>query len=288
MVRQFVLIGILLLLVLALVYDYRVARPGVETAYDKIAEQSMLVNARSSEVFTNEDVQELIGKTPSRTFEEPNGDLVEVYSWRSGLPIRTHDLFAVYKKSGSNWMFHRHAKFQHEKSTEVSQHDVKGGTVIASPTEVTELEESETGPDAGGSGGGGFGGGSGYEGSSAAAPGRGGPGGGGQFDPEAFFNENDEDGDGVLSGDEIPERMRESLSEIDTDGDESISKEEWNARIEARRASGGGRPGADSGSRRPEPESEAEPESSEPATADEPGEAEAGEANDETTPESSE
>lgn len=264
--RQFVLLGILFVLVIALLYDYRVARPSVEQAYDKIAEQSILVNRSSTEVFTNENVQELIGKQPSRTFEEPNGDLVEVYSWRSGLPIRTHDLFAVYKQNGGKWMFHRHAKFQHEASTDVSQHDVKGGSVVASPIDVSELEDMEEGPDEGGpsEGGGGFGGGgSGYAGSSAYQPGAGGPGGGRQFDPEAMFNESDQDGDGKLTGPEIPERARASLSEIDTDGDESISKEEWTARMEAMRARfgrgpGGGGPSGQTESSRPELESEPE------------------------------
>jgi hypothetical protein len=117
--RQFVLIGLLVLLVIALVYDYKVVRPSVNTAYDRIAEESMLKNMRSTEVFTNKDVQELLAKTPSRTFEESNGNFVEVYSWRSGLPIRTHDLFAVYKKNGENWLFDHHTKYEHEPAEEV-------------------------------------------------------------------------------------------------------------------------------------------------------------------------
>lgn len=65
-----------------------------------------------------------------------------------------------------------------------------------------------------------------------AAPDNGGaapPGGGGGFDPAAFFADRDADGDGKLSGDEIPERMQERVEELDTDGDGSISKEEFDA-----------------------------------------------------------
>ena len=75
--RQLLLIGLLVLLVIGLIYDYTVARPGVNDAYDKITEQSMLTNMSSTNVFTNTDVQDLLKKAPSRTFEEPNGDFVE-------------------------------------------------------------------------------------------------------------------------------------------------------------------------------------------------------------------
>ncbi len=127
---RLILFGILFLLVVALIYDYRVARPGVNQAYDKITEQSTLVNMSSTKKFTNKDVQELLGKQPSETFEDPNGDFVEVYSWRSGLPFRTHDLFAVYKKNGDDWLFHRHQKFGHESSTDVSKYDGNEPLVI--------------------------------------------------------------------------------------------------------------------------------------------------------------
>ncbi len=254
--RQLLLIGLLVLLVIGLIYDYTVARPGVNDAYDKITEQSMLTNMSSTNVFTNTDVQDLLKKAPSRTFEEPNGDFVEVYSWRSGLPIRTHDLFAVFKKNGENWMFHRHSKYKHEPSTEVSKYDGKDAIIITGdgdpPTDGQDEPSPTTGgssgdggsagPSARGPGGGGPGGG---------GPGGGGPGGGGNFDPEAMFNENDADGDGFLAGDEIMERARGNLAEIDTDGDEKISKEEWNVRVEAMRARGGGRGGAGGGGGQP-------------------------------------
>lgn len=148
--RQVLLFGILFLLVIGLIYDYQVARPGVNQAYDKITEQSALVNMSSTQKFTNKDVQELLGKQPSDTFEDPNGDFVEVYSWRSGLPIRTHDLFAVYKKNGDDWLFHRHQKFKHETSTDVSKYDGKDALVIKLDGESPPDPQADAARESGG------------------------------------------------------------------------------------------------------------------------------------------
>jgi HlyD family secretion protein len=71
------------------------------------------------------------------------------------------------------------------------------------------------------------------------APGAGAPGGTG-FDPVAMFTKNDQDGDGKLTGTEISDRLRDRLADIDTDGDQSISKDEFMASMAKRRAAGGG------------------------------------------------
>ena len=77
-----------------------------------------------------------------------------------------------------------------------------------------------------------------------AGPGGGGPGGGRQFDPQEFFNRRDADKDGKLTGDEIPERMRDNLTETDKDGDGAISLEEMQERMRQFRGRGpGGGPG---------------------------------------------
>ena len=55
-----------------------------------------------------------------------------------------------------------------------------------------------------------------------------------------MFAKNDQNGDGKLTGDEISERMRGRLADIDTDGDQSISKDEFMASMAKRRAAGGG------------------------------------------------
>ncbi len=237
-VRSKVLVGILGLGLVALAYDYAVARPAVETAYNAIAARSTEVNAKSTEVFTDSDVRKLIGKEPSKTFNDANGDVVEVFSWRSGLPIKTHDLFAVYKPNGGKNLFYRHAKYKYEASGEVSDFSVS--RVIDNDDEAVddaataEMDAQYAGEQSGGGGG------------------RGGEGGGGQrggggWDPEAMFTENDTDGDGFLKDDEISDRMRENLAAIDTDGDGAVSKEEMMARSAARRDGGGQRGGGGGG-----------------------------------------
>lgn len=59
----------------------------------------------------------------------------------------------------------------------------------------------------------------------------------------------DKDGDGKLSGEELPERMRAMLSRADVDGDEALSKEELMKVAERRGRQGGGE-----GRRRPDGE----------------------------------
>ncbi len=85
------------------------------------------------------------------------------------------------------------------------------------------------------------------EGTGPGGPGGGGPGAGGsggpggrRGDPAAFFASMDQDGDGKLTGAEIPERMLDRVAEMDTDKDESISKAEFLANSAKRKAAGGG------------------------------------------------
>ncbi len=103
------------------------------------------------------------------------------------------------------------------------------------------------GPAGGGFEGGDFGGGGG-RGGGAGGGGRGARGGGGNFDPVAIFERQDEDGDGFLKDDEISEWMRDGLEETDTDGDGTISLAEFQEHIQSRRARfGGGRGGPGGG-----------------------------------------
>jgi hypothetical protein len=72
-----------------------------------------------------------------------------------------------------------------------------------------------------------------------------------------MFKENDKDGDGKLTGDEIPERMRQGMGRVDTNGDDSVDRAEIQQMM--KNFSGGGRPprdgqpadGGDRPSRRP-------------------------------------
>lgn len=60
----------------------------------------------------------------------------------------------------------------------------------------------------------------------------------GNFDPTAMFKQQDANGDGKLTGDEIPEMMKQRMDAFDTDQDGSISLEEIQARIKARMGQG--------------------------------------------------
>ncbi len=62
-----------------------------------------------------------------------------------------------------------------------------------------------------------------------------------------MFQNRDQDGDGKLSGDEIPDQMRERLGMIDTNGDGSIEKSEMEQAMARRGAAGGNRPGREPG-----------------------------------------
>lgn len=88
---------------------------------------------------------------------------------------------------------------------------------------------------------------------------RGGRGGRGSFDPEQWFKDQDKNSDGKLSGDEISERMRDRVGDIDTDKDGAISMEELRSgrgRMFGGRGAGrggrGGRGGGVEGPARPE------------------------------------
>ena len=63
----------------------------------------------------------------------------------------------------------------------------------------------------------------------------------GGFDREQFFADRDTDGDGKLTGDEIPERMQDNLERIDSDQDGSVTLEEMQAGMRNRRGGRGGR-----------------------------------------------
>ena len=100
--RTKVLIGILGLALAALAYDYRVARAGVDGAYAQIAQRSIEVNAQNTMMFTNLDVRELLDKEPSETFNDVNGDMVEVFSWRTTMAFGKMARFPVFQKRISN------------------------------------------------------------------------------------------------------------------------------------------------------------------------------------------
>ena len=77
--------------------------------------------------------------------------------------------------------------------------------------------------------------------------GRGGGGRGGG-DPMAFFQRMDQNGDGKVTEDEMPEFMKGRFAAMDTNGDKAIDKDEWQKAAAAFQA-GGGRGGGGGGAR---------------------------------------
>jgi hypothetical protein len=98
---------------------------------------------------------------------------------------------------------------------------------------------------AGGEGGPGFGMGM----PGLGGPGFGGPGQGGPQMAARMFDRLDVDGDGKLTGDEIPERMRQGMTRLDANGDGSIERKELEEMMSRMggpgRRPGGDRPGGD-------------------------------------------
>jgi len=275
--RLLVLIGLLAIAAFALWYDYQVARPAVDRAYEQVAAANLEINrSRQHGRMTNVDVQSTLGRAPSETFVS-GLFTVEAYRWNAGMPMKTHDYYAVYSKIGPELAFVAHFKFDLDTDSLTNNED------IADAVPVDVADEGEE-PAMGEGGGGGFG--ESGDGETAGGGRRG-------FDPEAMFAERDANGDGKLTGEEISDRMRERLETIDTDGDEAVSKEEllaWISQLRSRRGQSGGDegPGGDEGaarSRRPPLESTDEEPAAETPSSGEPSASPPNEGDVDTPPE---
>ncbi len=53
----------------------------------------------------------------------------------------------------------------------------------------------------------------------------------GAFDPDALFKRWDADGDGMLTGKEIPPRMQQQMGRFDQDGNGKVSLKEWQTSV---------------------------------------------------------
>jgi hypothetical protein len=103
--RLLLLVAVLILMVFALWYEYKVARPSVLAANEKIVALNEEINRDgNTTAMTNKDVQEALNRQPSRTYQDGQYT-VEVYSWVSGLPFRTHDWYAFYTSNSGQLLF---------------------------------------------------------------------------------------------------------------------------------------------------------------------------------------
>lgn len=110
-VRLTVLFTVLVLMLIGLWYDRKVARPSVEQAWDSIEVLNNKINSEAGRAaMTNTDVQQALNRQPSRTLADGPYQ-VEVYSWMAGLPFRTRDYYAVYTPGVGKLLFTTHFKY---------------------------------------------------------------------------------------------------------------------------------------------------------------------------------
>lgn len=242
----YILLAILALGVIGLVYDRQVARPALERASEDLARAVDASNRSLEDTVTPDDVEEVLGRSAVQSFED-GGDYVEVFAWRSGLPIRTHKLYAIYRDQGGEKVLYRQAIYKYESRGEVIPiNELKTIEMTEEEAEAAGNENDE------GGGGGGRGGrpgggegdqGGGDDGNSDDEAGDNEAGGidsaeaarreqysgppTGTPDPEEQFELADFNDDGLLTETEIVGRMQDNLDEIDTDGDGAISESEY-------------------------------------------------------------
>ncbi|MCO8125373.1 hypothetical protein NHH03_26780 [Stieleria sp. TO1_6] len=136
-VRKLVLFGLLAVMLAALIYDYAVARPAVNAASDKITEANSKANGQAIGFLTPEKVSEVLGKTPVETFDD--GSLsVEVYHFPSGLVVKSHKLYAAYRKSGDERMFYQMSLFKYDP---LYSGDAEKPYVVKTDPTVVEYED---------------------------------------------------------------------------------------------------------------------------------------------------
>ncbi len=128
--RLGILLVILAVGLAAVGYDQYVARPAVVAAYAAILAENGKVYTTPGKTLTNKDVQELIGKTPAKTLTDEDGNTVEIYQWRAGLPIRAHELFAIYAPKDGTLIFREAATGNYEEILEASANLSKETTLI--------------------------------------------------------------------------------------------------------------------------------------------------------------
>jgi hypothetical protein len=199
LIRQGVLIAILLIVGGALAYDYLVARPAAQTAFDKA---DALWKSRG----LREKVIEELGE-PSATFKKKDDFSIDLYSFRSGVLFRTYKVYIVY--SGTGLIESLSKDKEPEEMSMPDADDSEASNSNNSPSVASN-------PTAGG----------GVDGGSNGS--------GRDRDPAQFvarIMENDTDGDGKLSGDEIPERMRSNLDSVDSNSDGVVDLDEVTAMV---------------------------------------------------------
>jgi hypothetical protein len=200
--RRLTLFAFLAVMIYAIVYDYRIARPAVAAAYDQITTESRRLNSQAGSTFSNVDVQKLLGKTPSDEFTEGT-HFIEAYDFPAGIPGRPHRLYAVFKQNGSQKLFYRHAKFAYETGKEVApfpENEVleiseEGAELMQKLGEAEFEQEARMG----------------------------------LYGPHEMFKALDANADGQLQRDEMVQGLREASKARDENNDGVLSRAEFDA-----------------------------------------------------------
>ncbi|TWT71796.1 EF-hand domain-containing protein [Crateriforma conspicua] len=133
-VRQYVLLGVLALLLAALGYDYKVARPQVDEAFAKVESKAIEFGRKPDQFLSNDIVQSTLGFAPMDTFMEGSRK-VEVYGFQSGLPLRKHKMYVTYKPFEGRDMYLSHQKYVYEEQ------DIQGNMVAGDDGTLTVIDE---------------------------------------------------------------------------------------------------------------------------------------------------
>lgn len=131
--RLGILLVVLAIGLAAMGYDRYVAKPAVAAAYAAILAENGKVYTTPGKTLTNKDVHKLIGKTPAKTLTDPDGNTVEIYQWRAGLPIRTHDLFAIYEQKDGSLIYREGGTGNYEEIVAASA-NISQETTLIIPT----------------------------------------------------------------------------------------------------------------------------------------------------------
>jgi len=136
--RQYILLGVLALLIAALAYDFRVARPQVDELADKLDTRNLEINRDPEMKFTPDEVRRVIGFEPSDTFAD-GVSKVEAYAIQSGLPFRKHYLYVTYKPFKGEEIFYKLEKFAYEEN------EIKGNLIANDEGTEPALADEKTG-----------------------------------------------------------------------------------------------------------------------------------------------
>ena len=216
LILRVVLFCILGVMIVVWVADRR-ARSASQRDFDILADMDAAADVNPMQ----SDIHDRLGRKPDVQSEQHSG-LIEEYHYSSIVPGRTYRVLVAYAndgKDGMQYVDHFLNEIGSEAGLESQIWKNEGSASEAGDTsgEVTAM-----------AGGGG-------------APGAGG-GGRGRFDPEAIFARLDADGDGKLTGEEIYMNGEINLrTGFDTNKDDAVSLEEFQARMRALRQTGGGR-----------------------------------------------